>query len=608
MSLAPADSLSNVHSATYGSSSQSTVNQGVDPSSWIGSSVLSSPREEVTPMREREVEPGSPNLEARRVDAVINAANPEEVTTVLTAENPAKSEAPASALIAVRVPQPDKVFDEAHFDKYLNSDKAQMVFSTAAMHGQGSSRAVDLKKKGDGEEVNDTERQQKVNLQFAKIKHGIGVSGRDGLPNKTISYSLTWHFVEVYDRPGEPPKRYDLVDKKDIERLLSDQDVDDVSQEKVNRLYKELLAINKELKGLTENEVGKKKDAFLHDYIGNPNGLGLFSPSSNQDMQVKSNEPYGKYTRNLRDFGLIEKRGFLSSDRLTSSGVKAFNHIKESKCLQDVVLYRLDTRIEEIKVKLKDLRGEEESEANTQEIQNLEVQRQELMRVRSEIFGASKTAMDFTTMELSRTHTDTHKEKKWNAVAGRFIPGNFSESGQRFLEPLQEGERLSALGPVNEGNDQAALKVINERRFALAKQASIDYARMVSRENHSGLPLTGVDYVPTKQDKQKAIEIGSLVYHLTGDETRLDMIEAQQRLGRQAFEDRIGSEVFREPNAEKFLLGGTFNIERDDNITKEHLAGYRGEPKHVQDELLGALNDFQCLRATLTLRNEGESL
>lgn len=596
MFLAETDPLGSPHSARPLYSSQTPIVQGVDSSSQVRSTVFSTPRGEVTPMREREIEQGPPNLESRRVDAVITAVNPAG----------SQVQPPASGLIAVRVPQPDEVFDEANFEKYLNSDKAQMVFSTAAMHGQGSSRAVDLKKKTDGEEVDDGDRQQKVNVQLAKIKHGIGVAGRDGLPNKAISYSLTWNFVEVYDRPGEPPKRYDLVNKGDIKKLLEDQDVDDVSDEKVDRLYMELLAINKELKGLTEKEVGKTKDAFVHDYIGNPNGLGLFSPSGPQDKAVKVSTTHGKYTRTLRAFGLVEKQGFLSSDRLTSSGAKAFNHIEESRCLQTLVLGRFDTRIRAIEVELIDLRAEEESEANTHKIQNLNVALRDLERVKSEIGKASKTAMDFTTMELSRTHKDTHKEKRWDAGTGKLILRNFSESGQRFLEPLQDGERLSALGPTNMDDDQAALKITNERRFSLAKQASRDYATMVSRETRDGLPLIGGNHVLTKQDKQKAIEVGSLVYHLTGDATRLGMIEAQQRLGRQA--GSVGSEVFREPKAEKFLLNGTLNIARDADISKDHLVGYSSEPKHVQEVLLEALDDFQDLRDELKLHNEGDSL
>jgi len=605
MSSPAARPFESVQSATHLIPSQTPVNQGIDSASQVGNFVLSAPQGGVTPMREREVGQGHLNLESRRTNSLATASNSGGVTSIITAVNSGGSpvEAPVSGLIAVRLPQPDPVFDEANFEKYLSSDKAQMVFSTAAMHGQGSSRAVDLKKKVDGEEVDDGNRQQKVNVQFAKIKHGIGVSGRDWLPDKAISYSLTWHFVEVYDRPGEPPKRYDLVDIGDIKKLLEDQGVDDVSPERVNRLYTELLAINKELKGLTENEVGKTKDAFVHDYIGNPNGLKLFSPSSKQDMQVKSSKTHGKYTRTLRDFGLVEKQGFLSSDRLTPSGAKAFNHIRESRSLQASVFKQLNGKIKTIEEKLEGLRAEEESTANAQDIQKHEAQLHDFKRVRNEISSASRTAMDFTTMELSKTHT--HKEKQWDSGTGTFNSRSITQSGQLFLEPVQGGE-----GPADM-DAAAALKITNERRFSLAKKATQDYTTMLSRETRNGLPLIGGNYVPTKQDKQKAIEVGSLVYHLTGGETRLGLIEAQQRLGRQAFggqANSVGSEVFREPNAEKFLLNGTFNIARGDAITEDHLVGYRGEPKHVQNELLLALGDFQSSRTKLTSHNAGESL
>ncbi len=100
-----------------------------------------------------------------------------------------------------------------------------------------------------------------------------------------------------------------------------------------------------------------------------------------------------------------------------------------------------------------------------------------------------------------------------------------------------------------------------------------------------------------------------MVYHLTGDETRLGIIEVQQSLGRQTFaEGRVGSEVFREPKAEKFLLSGTFNIARDADITKNHVAGYKSAPEHVRNVLLAALHDFQVERDYLPLRKEREFL
>jgi hypothetical protein len=551
---------------------------------------------------------------------ILTAENP-RVTTVVTAENQDVREAedlPKDGMLFVRVPQIDEEFDEEHIEKYLSAGKAQMVFSTAAMQGEGFSRSVDLMKKEGDQDVADDERQKKVDTQFAKIKHLLGVGGRDGMPNKAIRYSVTWHFVEVYNRAGEPPVKYDLVDKADIKRLLEDQGIDNVDDEMVDTVFTKLLSINREIKSLTKREVGKTKDCFLHDYIGNPNGLGLFSPSSIQDQRLKNSSKHGKYDSTLMNLGLARKgSGILGSKKLTANGAKAFNHIEETRCLQLLARHMLSSRAEKIQSELKTLQSQEATEENIQKIQTLNTEFQDVKNAYSEIENANETAIDFTSMELSRELT--HTESRWNAQKNRFEGKEFTKPAQWFLGPFQDQNRLDVLGPANENNEQAALGKTRQRRFTLARHIANDYVFMLSTESKSGW-ISRKHYAPTKADKQQAVEIGSLIYHLTGDESRLDLVQDQQALGRKAFtrkvsedsdsrvEDPVGSKVFREPRAEKFLLNGTLNMSRDAAPSEEHLLGYRGASSVVQQELAAALTLFQSCRGRLQVHQEGEGL
>ena len=109
-----------------------------------------------------------------------------------------------------------------------------------------------------------------------------------------------------------------------------------------------------------------------------------------------------------------------------------------------------------------------------------------------------------------------------------------------------------------------------------------------------------------------------MIYHLAGDESRLDLVQGQQVLGRKAFtrkvsedsnsriEDPVGSKVFREPKADKFLLNGTLNTSRDAAASEEHLLGYMGASSVVQQELAAALKLFQSCRGRLQVHQEGE--
>lgn len=589
--------------------------------SHVGSQILSTPP--TTPRRmeevgsEREGHTGvasllTAELGSRLPTAVLTVDNP-QVTAVVTAEARGEEvdnveEMPEDGMLLVRIPQPDAEFDEEHIERYLSAGKAQMVFSTAATQGQGFSRSVDLQKKVEGEEVPDDDRQHKVDVQFAKIKHAIGVGGRDGMPNKAISYSVTWHFVEVYNRPGEPPVKYDLTDKADIERLLEDQGIDDVDGEMIDSVFTKLLSINREIKTLTEREVGKTKDCFLHDYAGNPNGLELYRPFSVQDDRVKRSSKHGKYGDTMAEFGFLKKRGgrFFGEYQVNQKGAEALNKIEQAAHLKRSILGGLSAKRSEKLAEMQALQMQEETEEQVASIKRIEGELKEINKVMQEVGSSNDTVMHFTLLELTREHA--FQERRWDGDSETFVASSFTPKGEQLLAPLSGPEHLQTLGPGAEHDVAAAKEVTDRRRLELSKTIARDYVDMVSRENVS--LFRRKKYIPTKQDKQQAIEVGALVHHLAAPTTpsdthatrRLEVLEATQALNRSTFlrtdskgklerdargqlqYETVGREVFREPKGEKLILSAILRPSADGD-----LAGYTGASDVVKDVLKGAL-------------------
>ena len=540
--------------------------------------------------------------------AVLTAHTP-QVTTIITAEHPAVHEAeepPENGMLIVRVPQPDEEFDEENIGRYLNSSKAKMVFSTAAMQGQGFSRSVDLQKKVEGEEVPDDDRQHKVDIQFAKIKHAIGVGGRDGMPNKAISYSVTWHFVEVYNRPGEPPVKYDLANKADIKRLLEDQGIDNVDGEMVDSVFTKLLSINREIKTLTEREVGKTKDCFLLDYAGNSSGLELYLPFSIQDDKVKRSSKHGKYGDTMAEFGLLKKRGgrLFGEYQVNRKGAKALNKIEQAAHLKRSIFGELSTKKNEKLAEMETLQSQEQSAEQVASIKKIKGELAEINQVMQEVASSNDTVMHFTLLELTKTHQ--FQERRWDSDKGTFVGKSFPYTGEKLLAPLSDPERSATLGPTAVGDVAAAKEVTDRRRLELSKTIAKDYVAMVSRENSSFRKK----YMPTKQDKQQAIEVGLLIHHLAAPTTpsdthatrRLEVLGATQTLNRSTFlrtdskgkldrdargqlqYENVGKEVFKEPKAEKLILSAILRPSADGD-----LAGYTGASDVVKDALKAAL-------------------
>ncbi|MCB1109707.1 MAG: hypothetical protein KDK64_01905 [Chlamydiia bacterium] len=523
-------------------------------------------------------------------------------------------------------------FDPENIDQYLNGRKAVLVFSTAAGHGEGVKCAKDLNKEVDGKPVPDDDRQQKVNVQFAKLKHLIGVAGRHPRPNKPISYSTTWHFVEVYDRPGATPKKYDLTNKDDIRRLLEDEDVNDVTDEKVDKIYQEALSINREVKKLTEPETGKRPDAFLHDYVGNPNGLELYSPFTRADQKVKTDSKHAKYGETLVEFGLAQKGSrIFGSNKLTAQGAKAFNNMEKVAYLQKLMLGNLSHKIGEKGREIQELQQRDETEDNLAAIQKLKGERDALIKAYNEIKGANETAMHFVLMELEKPRIYT--ERRWNEAAGRFETAQGVVAGKALLERAEDTPqgRQTYLGPTRQGDSEALEQVTRDRRFTLASDTARDYEHIVSRENKHWTWKGRKPYETSKEDKQQAVEVGTLMYHLAqdadpsrgGSTERVELIQANQRLNRETFKETtrdasgnpiqvpvtVGHQVFREPKGERLLLHAVLYHEGASD-SGEALGSYGSAPEPVRETLLEALDTFKLARdsAPLNAHKAGESV
>ena len=547
--------------------------------------------------------------------AVLTTENHPGVTAVMTAqthEMHETEEMPKDGMLFVRVPQPDEKFDEEHIERYLNAGKAQMVFSTDAMQGKGFSRSVDLNKKVDDKEVPDNERQHKVDVQFAKIKHAIGVGGRNGMPNKAVSYSVTWNFIQVYNRLGEPPVKYDLVNKADIKRLLEDQGIDNINDAMVNSVFTKLLSINREIKTLTEREVGKTKDCFLHDFEGNPNGLELFRPFSPQDDKVKRSPKHGKYGDTMAEFGFLKKRRgkFFGEYQVNQRGAEALNKIEQAAHLKRSILHALFEKHSEKLKKLEAFQAQEKTKEQVDSIKEIKGELAEINQVMNEVRSSNDTIMHFTLMELSRVHQ--YQERRWEGDSKTFVGCSVTSTGKQLLAPLSEAEHLETLGPEAEHNAAAAKEVTDRRRLELSKTIARDYVNMVSRENVS--LFRRKKYEPTTKDKQQAIEVGALVHHLsesgvpnaTHATRRLEVLEATQALNRTAFlrtdsegnlerdergqlqYETIGREVFKDPKAEKLILSAILRPPIG-SPAGEDLAGYTGASDTVKSTLEKAL-------------------
>ncbi|MCB1107518.1 MAG: hypothetical protein KDK76_05420 [Chlamydiia bacterium] len=507
------------------------------------------------------------------------------------------------APMATLVPAPDEAgFDSDNLDKYLNGDKAHVVFSTAASRNDGFARSVDLKKMESGEKVDDTERQGKVNVEFAKLKHTLGLGDRLPYPKVPISYSATWHFIEVFDGSGES-KKYDLLSKSDIKKLLEERGLD-ASDPKVDEAYRELLKINKELKGHIKEEAGEEKSPlFMHDYVGNPNGLKLFHPFSKADEKIKKDSARAKYGDTMVEFGLATKgEGLFGKPKLNAAGARAFNNMEKASKLQEIILRKLIAKRGEIIQQMERLSRTPGNEPQIAELKK--TLKENLDPVIMEVKSANQMAMHLILMELEKEHLPPNGAVRYDA-GGQATFDRRKQTGQQLLDPIPVAERGTFLG--NQSNDPKAVALKEKQnRHQLAKDVTKDYANMVASHNKQGF-VRKKDYELTRKDKQQAAEFGALVEHLQiGGGERLDVIDATQKLQRDVFGETVGQEVFREPKAEKFILNAVLRLSNGEAI--EGYPGYGGASSIVRGVLYEALFEYQTTSASIPTHTAGAEI
>lgn len=450
-------------------------------------------------------------------------------------------------------------------NKLMVSGKAKLVFSTHAMSGKGTSREVELTKEEGKKQVEDTDRQDKVDDQFMDFKHELGLGeheAKDGsgivtkYDKKMVNYSITWHFIEIFDEEGNLEKRVDLLDKRELKELLKERGRDD-SDTNFEKVYNKLLGINREVKNLTEKEVGKeKKPAFVsdHPYVGNPNGPALFQPASAAWEKMVKDEKKGKYLRTMERLKLVdpeEKKGLFETEprKLTSNGAKAVNDMRKLSQLHLMLRNNLVQEWKKIDKELTDLKEAlPNTEETSPEIKKLEATLHELDGVRGEIDRANRTAMNHALMEYHGTHTIEQR----------------SGDGRSKNTSYKTGEAL--------------LQTDSKFQLHLLKQSRNDLVGNVTKENKSF--FTRKDYEVTNEDQKSATETALLLNHLKKptQSRRLDQIEVSQDLGRT---------VYRDPRAEVFLLNGVLNRGTTDLRSFE---GVRSD--RVKGVLKGTLQGF----------------
>ena len=520
-----------------------------------------------------------------------------QATMQATSKNTGKETLHAVALQeklnAVPMEPLDTEFDEDNYQKYISGNKAQVAFSTAAGIENGVARNVELTKEEKEKKVPDEDRQKKVDVQFAKLKHMLGLGGRaEGSPfNKKISYSCTWHFVEVFQTNGEAPIRYDLTKKDDIQKLLEDQFVSGANDSgKIDKIYADLLTINREVNKLTEHEAGKTEPCFLQDYMGNPNGPMPFA-SSPTAIQVQNRVEKGKFKERLHGV-----TGMATDGKLTSQGVIAFNRMDHAMHLQRTMFENLQSEITPKQKYLEELRKKDQTQQVKDDIKKSTIAIQELERAKNQILNADLTVINHLLIELSREVKIS--EPKWDVTEQRFKMVEKTLKGTDFLRDLTLSERLEILGPAEKDEPRKIDEALKRRQDYMANIIVNNYGVMVSRESgRSRFTFGLMDKMnPMKEeDKVHAIEVGALFYHLVSGSNRIGVLEGTQRLNRaetlsrpeQAtgfLDKRTRGVTFQEPKGEKLLISAVLgNI--DSTVGNKDLNGYT----HASDDVRAVL-------------------
>ena len=525
------------------------------------------------------------------------AANPHQATVKAIVKNAVKSSVHAVAveevLHVLGMEQPDTEFDEGKYQKYISGNKAQVAFSTAAGIENGVARNVELTKEEKEKKVPDEDRQKKVDVQFAKLKHLLGLGGRaEGSPlNKKISYSCTWHFVEVLQTNGEAPIRYDLTKKEDIQKLLEEQSVNGANKtEKINKIYADLLTINREVNKLIEHEAGKTKPCFLQDYMGNPNGPRPFA-SSPSAIKVQQRSEKGKFKYRLNGV-----TGMVTDGKLTIQGAIAFNRMDHAMHLQGTMVKNLEDEITTKQKDLEDLRKHDQTQQIEDGIKKSNIAIQELKRAKNQIRNAELTVINHLLIELSRKVEIS--EPKWDGTKNSCNDVKKTLNGTDFLRDLTDNEKIDILGSEGQYSPRKIDKALKQRQDHMANIIMKNYGDMVSKESgRSWVPfgLRGKLNPMKEEDKVHAIEVGALFYHLVSGSNRIGVLEGTQRLNQVETPSRPGQTTgfsdkrtrgvtFQEPKGEKLLISAVLG-DIDSPVYNKDLNGYTHASDDVKEVL-----------------------
>lgn len=504
-------------------------------------------------------------------------------------------------VLMIRDPEED--FDAANYTKYLNGNKAQLVFSTAAMPGEGVSRSVDLTKKVDEEQTADDERQEKFNVEFAKIKHVLGLGGRAGKPNLPADVNISKGFVTVYFPDG--PKVYDLLEHSEIKRLLNDVSMENVNDSMVEKAFTRCRGSIREMAKLSEREAGKQKDIYVHDYVGNPHGLDMNRATSMEIVKVRRDARHGRRTEKLKAMEHVEKSGTFSRARLTDTGADAFNNILQLNYLQESMLNHLRTKATEKESQIALLRSQgkmDEANAAQKELNSL------MQAFRTLTFDAmQQDAMERDILYLEGSHTIDLPQ--WNgvifdkaeAIKGRELMNPSDTTVKKFLRPDDQSEK--AIINKRQEIQMAFLKKVAQYEEADISQGNKTWTRwgiIPYRKPHE-----------TKTDQRKnAVGVALQMKHMSqtttpleqgGKTERLEMLQADQKLSREAFtrrddkgyvtSDNLGSETFKMPEGERFMLHALEGL-KSGKTPEEVLGTFSNASPIVQSTLKIAMAEF----------------
>lgn len=415
---------------------------------------------------------------------------------------------------------------------------AQLTFHTQVSGGNTHAfRTVELNKKNDqGNQVPDTERQSKIDKQFIQIKHLLGLGNRPhyGLTKLPTNYSVTSHYVEVFDENGEGRLFY-LNEPKSIEDLLKWRKMD-CSPENIDKISEQLLEIQTELQSLTKNEAGEYNSAFVQDCLGNLNGPAPFTIPS-QALYHTANDPrLYLHTPTMAKRGLITYQGrFGRADKnmLTPKGKKAITQMRETRILQKIVVARYDMEISAKIAQLKQLQQALASSPDSYQLSNTEIPKLQkeigdLQQVQAELAQASTMAIDFLLMTLNGSMPSDGSSPSVTPLTGKNLL-------HMEIDREAVGIPLPVYGDAvaTERSDRLTDTKRHDYIDFMADQVKQDFSRTIVESNK---PLWPLKY-PQKwskphelkpDEREFAVMLGNHLYELERDKPSLDPIQLRK--------------------------------------------------------------------------------